>query len=108
MLGAIIGDISGSRFEWENLKSKKFELLTYASVFRSISLFFVRVFAGSICFYKTGPVTVQGAEQIHQAEYSRVSLLLLTAICISGTENYGYRKSSVQKEMHAAFLLCKV
>ena len=29
MLGAIIGDISGSRFEWKNLKSKKFELLTY-------------------------------------------------------------------------------
>ena len=29
MLGAIIGDISGSRFEWENLKSKEFELLTY-------------------------------------------------------------------------------
>lgn len=29
MLGVIIGDISGSRFEWENLKSKEFELLTY-------------------------------------------------------------------------------
>ena len=29
MLGAIIGDISGSRFEWENIKSKDFELLTY-------------------------------------------------------------------------------
>ena len=29
MLGAIIGDISGSRFEWENLKSKEFALLTY-------------------------------------------------------------------------------
>lgn len=29
MLGAIIGDIAGSRFEWHNLKSKDFELLTY-------------------------------------------------------------------------------
>ena len=29
MLGALIGDISGSRFEWDNLKSKEFELLTY-------------------------------------------------------------------------------
>lgn len=29
MLGAIVGDISGSRFEWENLKSKEFDLLTY-------------------------------------------------------------------------------
>ena len=27
MLGAIIGDIAGSRFEWDNLKSKNFELL---------------------------------------------------------------------------------
>ncbi len=26
MLGAIIGDISGSRFEWENHKSKDFDL----------------------------------------------------------------------------------
>ena len=29
MLGAIIGDIAGSRFEWANLKSKDFELMTY-------------------------------------------------------------------------------
>ena len=28
MLGAIIGDIVGSRFEWHNHKSKDFELLT--------------------------------------------------------------------------------
>lgn len=29
MLGAIIGDIVGSRFEWNNHRSKDFELLTY-------------------------------------------------------------------------------
>lgn len=29
MLGAIIGDIVGSRFEWNNIKTKKFEFLTY-------------------------------------------------------------------------------
>lgn len=29
MLGAIIGDVSGSRFEWNNIKSKEFELLTH-------------------------------------------------------------------------------
>ena len=29
MLGAIIGDIAGSRFEWNNNKSKEFELLTH-------------------------------------------------------------------------------
>ncbi len=28
MLGAIIGDIAGSRFEWHNIKTKNFELLT--------------------------------------------------------------------------------
>lgn len=28
MIGAIIGDIAGSRFEWHNLKTKKFELFT--------------------------------------------------------------------------------
>ena len=29
MLGSIIGDIVGSRFEWNNIKSKDFELFTY-------------------------------------------------------------------------------
>lgn len=29
MLGAIIGDIAGSRFEWRNRKSKNFELLSH-------------------------------------------------------------------------------
>ena len=29
MLGAIIGDIVGSRFEWNNNRSKKFDFLTY-------------------------------------------------------------------------------
>lgn len=28
MLGAIIGDIAGSRFEWDNIKTKDFELLS--------------------------------------------------------------------------------
>lgn len=28
MLGAIIGDIVGSRFEWNNIKSKEFDFLT--------------------------------------------------------------------------------
>ena len=29
MLGAIIGDIAGSRFEWNNIKTKEFELMTF-------------------------------------------------------------------------------
>ena len=28
MIGAIVGDIAGSRFEWNNIKTKEFELLT--------------------------------------------------------------------------------
>jgi len=28
MLGAIVGDIAGSRFEWDNIKTKRFDLLT--------------------------------------------------------------------------------
>ena len=31
MLGAIIGDIVGSRFEWDNIKTKEFELFTNKS-----------------------------------------------------------------------------
>ena len=27
MLGAIVGDIAGSRYEWNNIKTKDFELL---------------------------------------------------------------------------------
>ena len=30
ILGAIVGDVAGSRFEWHNLKSKEFELFTRA------------------------------------------------------------------------------
>ena len=29
MLGAIFGDIAGSRFEWRNHRSKEFDLLTF-------------------------------------------------------------------------------
>ena len=29
LIGAIIGDIAGSRFEWNNIKTKEFEFLTY-------------------------------------------------------------------------------
>ena len=33
MIGAIIGDIVGSRFEWNNIKTKEFEFLTYRCEF---------------------------------------------------------------------------
>ncbi|MDR1000279.1 MAG: ADP-ribosylglycohydrolase family protein [Clostridiales bacterium] len=38
MLGAIIGDIVGSRFEWDNIKSKEFELLTHCCEFTDDSV----------------------------------------------------------------------
>ena len=33
MIGAIIGDIAGSRFEWHNIKTKEFNLLTHKCSF---------------------------------------------------------------------------
>ena len=33
MIGAIIGDIAGSRFEWHNIKTKEFDLLTHKCYF---------------------------------------------------------------------------
>ena len=30
MLGAIIGDVVGSRFEWDNNRTKKFDFLTHS------------------------------------------------------------------------------
>lgn len=38
MIGAIIGDIVGSRFEWNNIKNKEFELLNYKCFFTDDSI----------------------------------------------------------------------
>ena len=38
MLGAIIGDIVGSRFEWNNIKTKEFEFFTYSCEFTDDSV----------------------------------------------------------------------
>ena len=38
MLGAIIGDIVGSRFEWRNNKTKEFDLLTHKCYFTDDSV----------------------------------------------------------------------
>jgi type I restriction enzyme M protein len=38
MLGAIIGDIVGSRFEWNNIKTKEFDFLTYNCEFTDDSV----------------------------------------------------------------------
>ena len=38
MLGAIIGDIVGSRFEWDNIKTKEFDFLTFRCEFTDDSV----------------------------------------------------------------------
>jgi len=38
MLGAIVGDIVGSRFEWDNVKTKKFDLFSVSSQFTDDSV----------------------------------------------------------------------
>ena len=38
MLGAIIGDIVGSRFEWSNIKTKDFEFFNYRCEFTDDSV----------------------------------------------------------------------
>ena len=38
MLGAIIGDIVGSRFEWSNIKTKEFDFLTHSCFFTDDSV----------------------------------------------------------------------
>jgi type I restriction enzyme M protein len=38
VLGAIVGDIVGSRFEWNNIKTKEFEFLTYRCGFTDDSV----------------------------------------------------------------------
>lgn len=38
MLGAIIGDIVGSRFEWNNIKTKQFDFLTHKCFFTDDSI----------------------------------------------------------------------
>ena len=38
MLGAIIGDLVGSRFEWNNIKSKEFDFLTHKCFFTDDSV----------------------------------------------------------------------
>lgn len=45
MLGAIIGDIAGSRFEWNNIKNKEFELFTDRCFFTDDTVMTVAVAA---------------------------------------------------------------
>ena len=54
MLGAIVGDIIGSRFEWNNIKSKDFPLFTKQSRFTDDTVMTVAVAKALLKWRKTG------------------------------------------------------
>lgn len=60
MLGAIIGDVVGSRFEWHNLKSKKFVLFTPACKPTDDSVMTLAV-AQAILQYRAGESSLEDA-----------------------------------------------
>jgi ADP-ribosylglycohydrolase len=49
MIGAIIGDIVGSRFEWDNHKSKDFDFLTHKCFFTDDSVMSLAVCDALMC-----------------------------------------------------------
>lgn len=68
MLGAIIGDIVGSRFEWNNIKSKEFDFLTYKCSVTDDSIMSLAV-AKAICacdgdYQKLGNCAVKAMQEV--------------------------------------------
>ncbi len=68
MLGAIIGDIVGSRFEWNNIKTKDFDFLTYKCSVTDDSIMSLAV-ARAICdcngeYKKLGNCTVAAMQEV--------------------------------------------
>lgn len=68
MLGAIIGDIVGSRFEWNNIKTKHFEFLTYSCTVTDdsiMSLALAQVILGCAGKYtRLGDLAIQSMREI--------------------------------------------
>ena len=68
MLGAIIGDIVGSRFEWNNNKSKDFDFLTYRCFVTDdsiMSLAIAKAVLGSDGDYRTlGKLAVKSMQEV--------------------------------------------
>ncbi len=68
MLGAIIGDIAGSRFEWENIKTKKFDLLTHSCKLTDDSVMSLAIAKAILScgnnYDKLGPVAVQSMQKL--------------------------------------------
>ena len=50
MFGAIIGDIVGSRFEWNNIKTKEFDFLTYRCEFTDDSVMSLAIAKALLAF----------------------------------------------------------
>jgi len=70
MLGAIIGDIVGSRFEWNNIKAKEFDFMTYRCEFTDDSIMTLAVGKALLeCagdYSALGEVTVKTMQEVGQ------------------------------------------
>lgn len=68
MIGAIIGDIVGSRFEWDNIKTKDFDFLTYKCFFTDDSVMSLAVAKALLdCggnYSNLGDITVKAMQAI--------------------------------------------
>lgn len=68
MLGAIIGDIVGSRFEWDNIKTKEFELFTNESFVTDDSIMTLAVAKAILLSQKDlsqlNQITVQSMQEV--------------------------------------------
>lgn len=68
MIGAIIGDIVGSRFEWDNLKSKDFNFLTFLCFVTDDSIMTLAVAEAIMScqndFTKLGEATVSSMQRL--------------------------------------------
>lgn len=68
MLGAIIGDIVGSRFEWNNIKTKEFDFFTYRCEFTDDSVMSLAVAKALLdCggdYHNLGTFAVKGMREV--------------------------------------------
>jgi len=68
MLGAIIGDIVGSRFEWDNIKTKEFDFLNYRCSVTDDSIMSLAVAKAILAcggdYHKLGDLAVQCMQEV--------------------------------------------
>ena len=73
MIGAIIGDIVGSAYEWNNTKTKNFELFPASSSFTDINLYVLIIRANPIPYTSIIGIAIPGT--IKYIEMSNVMML---------------------------------